>query len=65
MRWRLEYPAQALDADGFQRLAEKPRAAKGIRLKLDSAYSNLLLFLDAGRANPENSGCGRVGNEFF
>jgi pyrroloquinoline quinone biosynthesis protein E len=53
-----DYPTQALDADGFHRLAEKLCAVKGIHLKLDSAYSNLLLFLNAGRANPENSACG-------
>lgn len=54
-----DYHAQALDAAGFFLLAAKIREglAKGVRIKLDSAWSPLLLYINHGRTNPENHGC--------
>ncbi|WP_141228297.1 radical SAM protein [Anaeromicrobium sediminis] len=52
-----DYEDYALSGDEFYKLAEWIKQVKGIKVKVDSAYSNLLIYLNNGRVNKERSGC--------
>lgn len=52
------YADHSSGRDDFFRLARKITAVRGIRIKTDSAYSNLLLHLSGGQMSDNTCGCG-------
>lgn len=52
------YEKVALDQDEFYRLVAMIRQVRGLTVKTDSAYSNLLVYLNHGRVSANSCGCG-------
>lgn len=53
-----DYTKECLDKEQFMTLAQKIKQVKGIKLKTDSAYSNLLIHINNGKVNANTCGCG-------
>ncbi|MCM1991414.1 radical SAM/SPASM domain-containing protein [Oceanirhabdus seepicola] len=51
------YRDYVLSSEEFYQLAKWIKQVKGIKIKVDSAYSNLLIYLNNGRVNKERAGC--------
>ncbi len=52
------YEKAALNREEFYRLAAMIKQVRGLTVKTDSAYSNLLVYLNHGRVSANSCGCG-------
>ncbi len=52
------YEKECLGRNEFFQLAGKMKLVKGIKIKTDSAYSNLLIHINNARVNSNTCGCG-------
>lgn len=59
-----DYAATTLTPEVFHTLAHEIKAVRGIRITLDSAFSNLICYLNPDGATPFNCGCG-AGRRFM
>jgi pyrroloquinoline quinone biosynthesis protein E len=53
-----DYEKNSLNSDEFIFLAESIKKVKNFNVKVDSAYSNLLIYLNMGLVSKERVGCG-------
>lgn len=53
-----DYKKENLDPNDFLTLTRKIKQVKGIKLKTDSAYSNLLIHINQGKVSKNTCGCG-------
>jgi len=61
---REDYGKNVLTGDDFNLLVAAIRKVRGIKIKIDSAFSNILCQIYANRINPVNCGCG-AGRRFM
>lgn len=59
-----DYNENCLNEEEFISLAEKVKRVRGINIKVDSAYSNLLIYINGGNISEERVGCG-AGKSFI
>jgi len=55
---REDYTKESLDENEFLTLAEKIKQVRRIKVKTDSAYSNLLIHINNGKVSKNTCGCG-------
>ena len=61
---REDYGKISLTNDAFLFLVSKIRKVRGLKIKVDSAFSNLLCYIYGNQLNPMNCGCG-AGRRFM